>query len=141
MTRTVVIDIGDFTFGSVSVRGVLRHELGHTLGLRHEHVRNPNVNARCFEGTRWRGVTAYDTNSMMHYKSCPGSTNSGDLVVTSLDAAGLAELYPAGGGGALPPDPDSCEGRCGDEAPGGCWCDDECSLLGDCCADRTAVCD
>ena len=140
VTRTVVIDVADFTTGSVSVRGVLRHELGHVLGLRHEHTRNPNASGDCLENTSWRGVTAYDSNSMMHYKSCPGSTNSGDLEVTSLDAAGLGELYGGGGGGPPPPGPNSCEGRCGGQAPGGCWCDNQCSFYGDCCADRTAVC-
>ena len=137
--RTVVIDVGDFTSGSVSVRGVLRHELGHTLGLRHEHIRNPNASGRCSEGTSWRGVTAYDSDSMMHYKSCPGSTNSGDLEVTALDAAGLGELY-GGGGGGPPPDPNSCEGQCGGQAPGGCWCDSQCARFGDCCPDKVAVC-
>lgn len=117
--RTVVINVGNFTSGPVSVRGVLRHELGHTLGLRHEHIRNPEASGRCLEGVNWRGVTAYDSNSMMHYKSCPGATNSGDLNLTALDAAGLAQLYGGGGGGgggALPPsDPESCEGgACGE---------------------------
>ena len=134
--RTVVIDVDDFTTGSVSVRGVLRHELGHTLGLRHEHIRNSSF--RCREGGSWRAVTAYDRASMMHYKTCPGSTNTGDLEVTSLDAAGLGELYSGGGGGGT--DPNSCEGRCGGQAPGGCWCDNQCSNFGDCCADKVAVC-
>lgn len=34
--------------------------------------------------------------------------------------------------------PDSCVDRCGEEAPAGCWCDDECFLFGDCCDD---ICD
>ena len=136
VTRTVVINVGDFTSGPISVRGVLRHELGHTLGLRHEHIRHPEAVEECFEGrSGWRKVTAYDSNSMMHYPICPGSTNSGDLEVTALDAAGLELLY-----GPPPPDPNSCEGHCGGQAPGGCWCDDQCSFFGDCCADKTTVC-
>ncbi len=34
--------------------------------------------------------------------------------------------------------PDSCENLCGEQAPDGCWCDDECDLFGDCCDD---ICD
>ena len=33
---------------------------------------------------------------------------------------------------------DSCAGYCGDAAPSGCWCDEQCSYIGDCCED---VCD
>jgi hypothetical protein len=29
---------------------------------------------------------------------------------------------------------------CGGEAPGGCWCDDGCVEIGDCCSDREEVC-
>ncbi len=34
----------------------------------------------------------------------------------------------------------SCEGRCGDQATSGCFCDDACLLQGDCCADFEATC-
>jgi hypothetical protein len=38
----------------------------------------------------------------------------------------------------------SCEGdgtnHCGGQADGGCWCDDECEQVGDCCADYEDVC-
>lgn len=35
----------------------------------------------------------------------------------------------------------SCGGVCGEQAPGGCWCDELCSTYGDCCADKVSVCD
>jgi hypothetical protein len=74
-----------------SLTGVLRHELGHVLGLRHEHTRsrsNP-----CFEDLRWRAATAYDSRSVMHYPQCEGA-DSGDLVLSPLDRSGIATLYP-----------------------------------------------
>lgn len=30
---------------------------------------------------------------------------------------------------------------CGKRAPGGCWCDSACAQYGDCCADKSVVCD
>ncbi|MEZ4361556.1 MAG: M57 family metalloprotease [Kofleriaceae bacterium] len=92
VARTVVINVGDFG-GTVTHRGVLRHELGHTLGLRHEHIRYPGT--FCAEGGTWRAVTSYDSQSMMHYPSCPGATNTGDLAVTRRDGQGIASLYAA----------------------------------------------
>ena len=82
------------SFGNISpwsLAGVMRHELGHTIGLRHEHTR-PESGA-CFENNQWRALTAYDAKSVMHYPQCNG-TQSGDLVLTNLDKAGAASLYP-----------------------------------------------
>ena len=48
--------------------GVLRHELGHVLGFRHEHVRKgapPDCRAEDTGGTE--GLTKYDSRSVMHY--------------------------------------------------------------------------
>lgn len=33
-----------------------------------------------------------------------------------------------------------CAGFCGKLAPGGCWCDDLCATLGNCCPDNCGVC-
>jgi hypothetical protein len=45
--------------------GVLRHELGHILGYRHEHIGNvPGCNT---EGSSWVRLTPYTPNSVMHY--------------------------------------------------------------------------
>ena len=80
-------------FGNISpwtLTGVLRHELGHTLGFRHEHTR-PEAGT-CFENNQWRALTTYDSASVMHYPQCNGSQN-GDLVLTSRDRSGAAALY------------------------------------------------
>ena len=86
--------ISSSSFGNIkpwSLAGVLRHELGHTIGFRHEHTR-PESGA-CFEDNQWRALTAYDSASVMHYPQCNG-TNKGDLVLTNLDKTGAHSLYP-----------------------------------------------
>ena len=91
-SREVLISTS--SFGNITpytLEGVLRHELGHTIGFRHEHTR-PESGA-CFEDNNWRALTSYDAASVMHYPQCNGS-NKGDLVLTSLDKTGARSLYP-----------------------------------------------
>ncbi|MFZ5446824.1 MAG: M57 family metalloprotease [Myxococcota bacterium] len=90
--REILIDSS--SFGNISpwtLTGILRHELGHTLGFRHEHTR-PEAGT-CYEDSNWRALTAYDSRSVMHYPQCNG-TQTGDLVLTSLDQQGARSLYP-----------------------------------------------
>ncbi len=94
-SRNVLIDNSAFTSQGISLDGVLRHELGHTLGFRHEHTR-PEAGV-CFEDNNWRGLTSYDSGSVMHYPQCNG-TNSWALNLTSQDKTGAASLYGAPGG-------------------------------------------
>jgi hypothetical protein len=89
--RTLVMNYSAFATGAVTSQGVFRHELGHVLGLRHEHIRAPGT--WCSEDTSWRAVTAYDSSSVMHYPWCPGATNTGDLFITATDATGVESLY------------------------------------------------
>lgn len=72
--------------------GVLRHELGHVLGYRHEHIGNvPGCNT---EGVSWERLTPYTPNSVMHY-FC-GGAGSFDLSLRDLDKAGHRCLYLTG---------------------------------------------
>ncbi len=99
--RNVLIDSSAFNSGW-SLRDVLAHELGHTLGFRHEHTR-PEAGT-CFEDNNWRPLTPYDSASIMHYPHCNGSSNA--LTMTATDREGVAALYGPPGSGPQPdPDP------------------------------------
>lgn len=90
--RNILVDSS--AFGSISpwtLTGVMRHELGHVLGFRHEHTRLSTTG--CYEDSNWRGLTSYDSYSVMHYPQCKGS-QTGDLVLTSYDKSGARALYP-----------------------------------------------
>ena len=70
---------------------MLRHELGHTIGFRHEHTRPES--GTCFEDNNWRPLTGYDSKSVMHYPQCNG-TQDGDLSLTATERAGANSVYP-----------------------------------------------
>jgi hypothetical protein len=72
--------------------GVLRHELGHTLGFRHEHIRS-NAPPICPDEdvTGTLDLTAYDPRSVMHY-FC-GGVGSRELAITALDRSGSQRVY------------------------------------------------
>lgn len=98
-SRNILIDTSAFQAnGNPTVTGVLRHELGHTLGFRHEHTR-PEAGT-CFEDNNWRPLTPYDSASVMHYPQCNG-TGDRTLSLTPKDIQGAVSLYgePGGGGG------------------------------------------
>jgi hypothetical protein len=72
--------------------GVLRHELGHTLGFRHEQLR-PEAPPQCpdEDPTGTLDLTLYDPKSVMHY-FC-GGVGSRELAITDVDREGSQLLY------------------------------------------------
>jgi hypothetical protein len=72
--------------------GVLRHELGHVLGFRHEHIRSGAPAVCDHELTAGTiDLTQYDPKSVMHY-FC-GGVGSRDLQITDLDVEGAQRVY------------------------------------------------
>ncbi len=92
-SRNVLVDNSSFQLdpnGKLSRQGILRHELGHTLGFRHEHTRPDS--GTCFEDNNWRPLTSYDAFSVMHYPQCNGQ-GDWSLTLTNIDKNGAACLY------------------------------------------------
>jgi serine protease len=113
--RNVLIDETSFQLtpgGKLTLVGILRHELGHTLGFRHEHTRPES--GTCFEDNDWRMVTEYDPFSVMHYPQCNG-LGDWTLSLTDIDHTGAACLYGAAAG--FPFDPSICPGGGGPTQP------------------------
>lgn len=89
--RRVLIDPSYFTTRFDHI-GVLRHELGHVLGFRHEHIRSGAPPVCPDESTAGTiDLTAYDPRSVMHY-FC-GGIGSRDLVITDVDRVGSQLVY------------------------------------------------
>lgn len=72
--------------------GVLRHELGHVLGFRHEHIRSGAPPDCPQEDTHDAvNLTGYDPKSVMHY-FC-GGVGTQDMKITEVDREGARALY------------------------------------------------
>jgi hypothetical protein len=79
--------------------GIFRHELGHVLGFRHEHIRAgaPSSCAQYYGQESLSNTvlltSSYDHKSVMHY-ICPGMpTNNAEWVFTNFDRVGAQKVY------------------------------------------------
>jgi hypothetical protein len=86
--RVVYIAAGFYRMGE-DPAGVLRHELGHTLGYRHEHI--AGVPGCRLENNQWTALTPYDPRSVMHYPCGGGGTRL--MQLSPSDVAGHTRLY------------------------------------------------
>lgn len=87
--RNVLVNATSLLNSSSSAASIMGHELGHTLGFRHEHTR-PEAGA-CFEDNSWYPLTPYDASSIMHYPQCNGASRA--LSFSTRDRQGVAALY------------------------------------------------
>jgi hypothetical protein len=92
--RMLVIDPSYFTLppSSFDMVGVLRHELGHVLGFRHEHIRS-EAPAVCPQEDLEETIelTKYDPHSVMHY-FC-GGVGSRELRISEEDRIASQRVY------------------------------------------------
>jgi hypothetical protein len=89
--RLLVIDPSFFTTSFDSV-GVLRHELGHVLGFRHEHIRSGAPPVCPAEDTADTiDLSKYDPKSVMHY-FC-GNVGDQKLRISDVDREASQRLY------------------------------------------------
>jgi serralysin len=96
--RTLLIHSQAFApFGARTFQGLLRHEIGHMLGFRHEHINSTSLGCVEDDPATWRALTTYDVPSVMHYRNPtgPDCANAGttDYTLTTYDNAGVRCLY------------------------------------------------
>ena len=91
--RELLIDDTAFTTtsGGRDFQGIMRHETGHTLGFRHEHIWLTGGCTGEDLGDA-RHVTPYDENSVMHYPQCR-TTGTGGYRQSDRDYEGAVGLY------------------------------------------------
>ncbi len=87
--NVLVVASSLFSSGSWTPANIMGHELGHTLGFRHEHTRPES--GTCFEDNSWRPLTPYDAASIMHYPQCNGSSTH--LSFSPRDGDGIRAVY------------------------------------------------
>jgi hypothetical protein len=79
------------------LEGVLRHELGHAIGLRHETARTEAIvefGFQCFEDVFVRPLTQIDLDSVMTTPACMGNAiRNRSLTISPLDIEGVLEIY------------------------------------------------
>jgi serralysin len=93
ISRNILINSTTFKFDESAITGFLRHELGHTLGFRHEHI-SKKSSGLCPEDTSYFPITEYDQSSVMHYPQCGGLNIITNMVLTAIDEKGARLAYP-----------------------------------------------
>lgn len=97
LARSLHIDPISFALNpnrALTLDGILRHEIGHIIGARHEHLR-PEA-GKCFSDAEWRAVTNFDANSVMLYPHCGpdgGASSDATFRLTAFDMNGAACIY------------------------------------------------
>lgn len=91
------------------------------------------------EGTGGGAVFKIGSGGMMSPDD-PGPPGAGGEPDGGPRATGGAGGGGAGGTGGTSPPPGSCKDNCGGVSDEECFCDPECELYGDCCADFAAEC-
>lgn len=75
-----------------NMAGVLRHEIGHIFGYRHEQIRD--VPGCDLEDRNWKPLTQYDRHSVMHY-ICGGGGDQ-NPTISAIDKIGHKKLNGSG---------------------------------------------
>jgi hypothetical protein len=94
----LVSDYAYINYSDDQMLSTILHELGHTLGFRHDHIRSEALveGGQCIEDSQWRALTDYDRHSIMHYSetSCNGF-GSRLAALSYYDVVGARKIYGA----------------------------------------------
>lgn len=91
--RNVLVNDDSYNYSEKALTGFIRHELGHVLGFRHEHI-SKDSEGLCDEDENFKPLTKYDSASVMHYPQCGGTGDIMNLAITDHDAEGAQVVYP-----------------------------------------------
>jgi hypothetical protein len=99
----------DFWRNPYGIEGVLRHEVGHVLGFRHEHIRE-GAPTSCRQAYGYEDsadvipLTHYDHTSVMHYQCPDARIDNPKWILTDKDQEGAQAVYGAPDGTRVPAD-------------------------------------
>ena len=93
VSRNILVDSSAMKHNKLALTGFIRHELGHTLGFRHEHISASSI-GKCNEDVNFKPITEYDQSSVMHYPQCGGKNLISNMVLTQTDEEGVRTVYP-----------------------------------------------